>query len=250
MNSMLKYALFGVGGLVLFSGAFVVFAALSGAPLSEVAVIGRFVPKPEGEEEKDAHEAESEIASAPDHAAAPVAHADPAKRMPDKKALEANIGVLGAFLMPSPYSSTELADLQQELRTALADAKERLARIDAREGELDEWERTLSDRLADLKALQASIEKSEGELALREAEVARDEKAKREREAQGWTEVARFFEEGDPEELAQKLVRLGPKEAARILRALDEARAGELVNALPQEKYNEFLEAYRTQSEP
>jgi len=245
MNGLGKAALLGLGGATLFATAFVVFAALSGAPLSEVAFVGRFVPDAPADEPPDPAPADGLEAPA----TASARH-DATTRVPDAAVVEANVGVLGAFLIPAPYTSGELAKLQGELRAALADARRRTERVAEREGELDEWERTLGERLAELQALRAGIEKSDRELALREAEVARDESAKRERDAKSWAQIARFFESGDTEELAQKLVELGPEESARILRALDEERAGELVNALPADKYAEFLEAFRAHFVP
>lgn len=246
MKPILTYALFGVGGLALFGGAFVVSSALSGTPLYEVAMLKNFVHKPE---EKDATTpehgvtTEEPIAQAHDDESVHVDAAKPTKR--DLQAVEANIGVLGSFLLPSPMSATELGELQGQLRHMVDEARGRLARIEEREKKLDEWEKSLEARFTEITEMRQLLEKHELELSMREDEAKRDEAAKNERETQSWKELAKFFEEGDPGDLAKRLAQFEPKDAVRILLALDDERASALVNALPPEKYHTYLEAYR-----
>jgi len=251
MKPAVKYALFAAGGLVLLGGSFVVFAALSGTPLHEVAILKNFVAAPKTDE----HAAKP--APADEHAATADEHTDMARsdgessaktphiRPGDARAIEANVGVLSAFMLPSPLSAGELSELQQSLRNTNNDAKKRLERITQRERELDEWEHSLDERTQEIQELRRVIERKELDITLREDEVKRDESAKNARETQSWGELAKFFAEGDPEDLAKKLVLFEPKEAVRILRALDDERASALVNALPPDKYHAYLEAYR-----
>lgn len=259
MKPVVKYALMGAAGVLLLGGSFVTFAALSGTPLHEVAILKSFVHAPETsaedkgdshapatskDEHGDAHEGEhamsaeskSETKSSPSPA--------------DAKALQANVGVLGAFMLPAPFSANELADLQKALRTSSDDAKKRLERVASRERELDEWEHALEQRNDELQEMRRMLEKKELDISLREDEVTRDEKAKAARDAQSWAELAKFFSEGDPSELAKKLALFEPNEAVRILRALDDERASELVNALPADKYHAYLQAYRATKKP
>lgn len=252
MKPVVQYALLAAGGVLLLGGSFVTFAALSGTPLHEVAILKSFVHAPEtpssGEsaahapvsepkgERASATSAESKVESAASHA--------------DAKALQANVGVLGAFMLPAPFSANELADLQKALRTSSEDARRRLERVAARERELDEWEHALEQRNDELQELRRLLERKELDLSLREDEVTRDEKAKAARDAQSWAELAKFFSEGDPSELAKKLALFEPDEAVRILRALDDERASELVNALPADKYHAYLQAYRATKKP
>jgi flagellar motility protein MotE (MotC chaperone) len=252
MKPAVKYALFAAGGLVLLGGSFVVFAALSGTPLHEVAILEKFVAAPATGE----HEAKSEPAAAHaepsdehapdmDHGGSTASTKKPRMSAGDVRAVEANVGVLSAFMLPSPLSAGELSELQQSLRTTNNDAKKRLERITQRERELDEWEHSLDERTQELQELRRVIERKELDITLREDEVKRDENAKNARETQSWGELAKFFAEGDPEDLAKKLVLFEPKEAVRILRALDDERASALVNALPPDKYHAYLDAYR-----
>lgn len=249
MKPIVTYALFGLGGLTLFGGAFVVSSALSGTPLHEVAFLKNFVHAPPEEEEE--HPASSDHESAPEEDAekhdepkpSHDEHSAPTKR--DLHAVEANVGVLGSFLLPSPMSATELGELQSQLRHMVEEVRGRLARIEERERKLNEWESSLEARFAELSQLRQLLEKHELELSLREEEAKRDEEAKNARETQSWKELAKFFEEGEPGDLAKRLAQFEPKDAVRILLALDDERASALVNALPPEKYHAYLEAYR-----
>lgn len=241
MKSIATAVLMGVGGLGLFGGAFVGFAAMSGTPLHQIAFVKGFVRAPDAP--PPTHDSTASVE--PEHAppADELPHAPP-----DKKTLDASIGVLGSFLLPSPMSATELGGLQQELHEVVSDAKARLERIREREEKLDEWEKTLDSRFASLKALQASLDKHDLEITLREEELKRDESAKTERDAQSWKELAKFFEEGEASKLAAKLMQFEPKEAVKILLALDDERASQIVNALPPDKYRAYLDAYRGQA--
>lgn len=258
MKPAVKFAILGAGGLVLLAGSFVTFAALSGTPLHEVAILKNFVKTPEkpdagSKTEEPAHEegAKEEHATETAHATKEGEHGTkPAPTKSESRAIEANIGVLGAFLLPAPFSTNELADLQKSLRGANEDARQRLERIELRERELGEWEHALEQRNDELQGMRQLLEKRELELSMREAEVQRDEKAKNSREQQSWNELAKFFSEGDPEDLAKKLVLFEPKEAVRILRSLDDERASALVNALPPDKYHTYLQAYRATPKP
>lgn len=252
MKPAIQFALIGLGGFVLLSTSFVTFAALSGVPLHEVAILKNFVAAPPveddgpkgGEKPRDTELTEDLASRLNPAGATDETKAGPTKT--EERALEANIGVLGAFMLPAPFSSSELSDLQRSLRGANDDAKQRLERIELRERELREWEQALDQRNDELQELRRTIERRELELAAREAEVERDERARNSRDQESWNELARFFSEGEPEDLAKKLVLFEPKEAVRILRALDDARASALVNALPPDKYHAYLQAFRT----
>lgn len=262
MTPPVKYAVMGVGALLLLAGSFVTFAALSGKPLHEVAILKNFVKAPEkpadekhepskepGEGEKHADEPATGEHTSTAHATTDEKHTPPAPTTSERRAIEANVGVLGTFMLPSPFSADELSDLQKALHDANADAKRRIERIGTREKELAEWEHALEVRNNELQEMRALLEKKELELSLREDEVKRDEHAKSAREQQSWVELAKFFSDGDPEEMAKKLALFEPKDAVRILRALDDERASLLVNALPPDKYHVYLQAYRASAE-
>ena len=56
-------------------------------------------------------------------------------------------------------------------------------------------------------------------------EVTRDSEARNARDAASWKELSKFFEEGDPKDLAKNLLSFDPREAVKILHSLDDERA-------------------------
>jgi flagellar motility protein MotE (MotC chaperone) len=248
MKPMLAHTLLALGGTTLFVGSFVGFAVMSGTPVHEIAVLKNFVRPP-----KETKPAQTPSSDDPQHESArndaASEHADTKPAKSDKEVLAGSVGVLGSFLLPSPFTTTELASLQAQLQANREDLQKRLSNIEAREGELDEWEHALDQRMKELATARTALDKRELDLKLSVDEIERDKSAKGAREKESWKEIAKFFATGDPSELALKLAEFSPKEAVHILRALDDERASELVNALPTEKYHVYLEAYRALSE-
>ena len=245
MKPALKYTLMAGGGLVLLFGSFVTFAALSGQPLHKVAVLNLFVKAPDAPRDASPREHESET---PATQPAPTAQGEKPLAKEDVKAVERTIGVLGAFALPSPFSTDELTDLQQQLGRGNKDLKARLARVEQRERELDDRERDIEQRQLELTELRQKLVDKESELRMLSDEITRDSEARNARDAASWKELSKFFEEGDPKQLAKNLLSFEPREAVKILQSLDDERASELVNALPTDKIHDYLEAYRAQT--
>jgi flagellar motility protein MotE (MotC chaperone) len=245
MKPALKYTLMAGGGLVLLFGSFVTFAALSGQPLHKNAVLKLFVPPPVAPREGSPRTAESETP-----AAQPATSSQGEKPLAkeDVKAVERTIGVLGAFALPSPFSTDELTDLQQQLGRGNKDLKARLAKIEQRERELDDRERDVEQRQLELTELRQKLGEKESELRMLSDEVTRDSEARNARDAASWKELSKFFEDGEPADLAKKLLSFDRREAAKILRSLDDERASAIVNALPADKYHDYLDAYRAET--
>lgn len=173
-------------------------------------------------------------------APAPVAAAAPHDTRPAVPPMTA--GVLGAFVLPSPFDSRELQDLQKEL-------VDRLARVEASEkenarraSELDEWQRTLEERARELTELRARTDAPEA--ASPEPETAAAAAATP-ADAASWRSMSGLFEEGDVDDLAAKLAGFAPEEAAWILKGLEPERAAALLNALPKAQYKAFFDAWR-----
>ncbi len=245
MKPAIKYALVGGGGLVLLFGSFVTFAALSGQPLHKIAVLNLFVKAPEDAGESTPKPPEGEHAAAQPPAAA---QTDKPATKEDVKAVEQTIGVLGAFSLPSPFSTDQLTDLQQQLSRGTKDLKARLAKVEQRERELDDRERDIEQRQLELSEMQKKLNETESGLRMEAEENKRDSSAREARDAASWKELAKFFEEGEPADLAKKLLSFDRKDAAKILRALDDERASAIVNALPADKYHDYLDAFRAES--
>lgn len=251
MKPTVKYAVMGGASVVLLFGSFVTFAALSGVPMHKIAILKNFVKAPDTSADDAAKQGEKPAtadATAKNAGEQPPADAAKTPSGKERQALEASVGVLGAFSLPSPFKVDELTDLQRELKNASKGAKDRLSKIEQRERDLDDRERDLDQRYQELAELRKQLEGKELELKLRSEEVDRDVSARNARESAGWKAIAKFFEEGDPTDLAKKLLSYEPREAVKILRSLDDERASAIVNALPADKYHDYLEAYRAQT--
>ncbi|MDZ4774733.1 MAG: hypothetical protein SGI72_16535 [Planctomycetota bacterium] len=245
MNPILKGALLLGGGTTLFTGSFVGVALVSGRPAYEIPLLKNFAQKPVKPPDEhtavphvvtDAHE--PEITHEEVRAKAPMSHHV-------DEVVPTKASVLSAFVMPAPFNSDELAQLQSKLALRLEEAEVKLATVKDKERALDERERALTGREKELQGLKNELDTRTKELAMREQELRRDGDANAAAEEKSWTELARFFQEGEVDDLVKKLTTFDPKDAAKILHQMDDERAIALVNALPQDQYKTFLDAYR-----
>ncbi len=233
MNKYLKYSLFAVGGIVLFLGAFVGVAALTGAPMNEVAVIGALFDEPEqGEEEQEvASETEDDTQ-------------DAAKRGHD--ALQRQAGLLGAFQVDSPYTGSELRKLQNEMKSKFRETRDLADSLRARELLLDEREKAVLKKYNELNDFRTKLEEMESSIALRLSELERDEAAEQSRNIEGLKDSAALYQGGDAKTNAAMLADEAPEDAAVILKELGPEIAGEILREVqPMERRREFMAAYR-----
>ncbi len=225
--SLVKTSLLVLGGTGLFAGSFVGVAIMSGHSMHEIPLLGKFSKAP----------VQPIVAHEPEHVT------ETPQEVAVKRPVTAS--VLGAFILPAPFSSDELADMQDRLIARVSEVEKSLAEAKAKERALDERERALLGRESELQTLKVDLDTRTKELVVREEELKRDSDAAVAQEQASWVEVARFFQEGEPDELGKKLATFEPVNAARILHQLDDERAIAIVNALPPDKYKQFLDAYR-----
>src|SRR5688572_10472674 len=212
MNRIIEIAAMAIGGVSLFLVAFVGFASLSGRDMSRVAVIGKLFPAPD--EEKGTRETVADEAAGPEED-------ERAKGMSDAAVIEASLGVLSAWTLPSPYSTSELRVLSEEIKAKRAELEERELGLARRERECEEGERELGERMKSLTELQRHLETLQAELAEREQTVARAEDAFQAGADSRWAAVAGVIAAiEEPEAAAKRLQGYPPEEAAKILRAL------------------------------
>jgi len=162
---------------------------------------------------------------------------DPRKQDPVVPPMTA--GVLGAFVMPSPFDSRELQQLQTQLTQRLAGVDAIEKELEGRRRELDDWQRSLEERARELNDMRGEIE---GVSSPKSADAMN---AKSAQDAESWRGMSPLFQEGDAEDMAQKLANFEPDEAAQILHGLEPDRAAELLNALPAASYKPVLDAWR-----
>lgn len=233
MNKIIKYTLFGVGGLALFLGTYVGIAIVSGAPLHEVPGLNQFVKAPEVPEG---------------------AEVDPDLAQEDMKReervgsdlMEANVGLLGAFMMDSPFSASDLKDLQRELKQKLREQSQERQAMDARALELDEWDQALRERQAELADRRTKLEEMESQIEIRFSELEYTERINQQREKQGWRKLAEVYSASEPRAAAIMLLEEDPKDAALILDELEPKQAGDILRAIPTESdRKKYMDAYR-----
>jgi type IV secretory pathway VirB10-like protein len=229
MSKFGTIAVVAAGGTVLAALAYAGVTVAKGASLRDVPPLSWLAhPPPPAAPHADA---------APHAAPAPAAPHELRPHVPPMTA-----GVLGAFVLPSPFDSRELQALQAELvsrRTAVEAAEKENAR---RASELDEWQKTLEERARELTELRARVEP---DAAAEPPVPAGGAQAAPPEDAASWRAMATLFEEGDAEELAGKLAEFAPEEAAQILKGLEPDRVAALLNALPKAQYKAFFDAWR-----
>jgi len=215
------------GGLAVFAMAYVGVAAAQGASVREIppfSWIARDIPLPDMESKP------------PPPIAPPL---EPRRDLPVVPPMTA--GVLGAFVLPSPFDSRELQDLQKRLaeRTLAIEATQQA--LEQRARDLDDWQKSLEDRTRELEELRGRI----GGGADSTQSTAPAASVDTEQDRASWRAMAPLFEDGDLDELAGRLVSFEPEEAAQILAGLEPERAGLLLNALPEADYRRFFDAWR-----
>jgi flagellar motility protein MotE (MotC chaperone) len=242
MTRIIEIAAMAIGGLSLFLVAFVGFASLSGRDMSQVAVIGKLFPKPA--EDEGAHGtgagADEAEGTREEHGG------ERGKGLSDAAVVEASLGVLSAWTLPSPYSTTELRGLSEEIKEKRAELEEAEHALGRRERAVADDERELEERMKTLAELQQHLEVMQTELTEREQAVARREATLEAGADARWTAVAGVIAAiEEPAAAAKRLQEYQPDEAAKILRALnDDERAGAILNAFDEARWKEYVGAY------
>jgi len=226
MSRIIEMIAFAVGGLSLFVVCFVGFASLSGKDVSQIAVIGRLFPAPPAEE----HAAK---------AGEEPAEGEHAEKLSDAAVVEASLGVLSAWTLPSPYSTSELRVLSEEIKKKRAEMAEAEHAVARRERAVQDDEQELVERQKTLAEMQAHLENLETELAEREQAVSVCESALDAGADARWASVASVIATiEEPAAAAKRLQEFEPAEAAKILRSLDDdERAGEILNAVEEARW-------------
>ncbi len=235
MTRVIETGVLALGGISLFAVAFVGFARLSGAPLEEVAVIGPlFSADPDEEEQVPSLEEDWEDVFTT-----------------EEQVVEANLGILGAYNLPSPFSEIELQEFAAEIKQSKLKYDQLLDDLATREEDLALKAEQVDRQMKSLIELRDHLDAWEAQLDLRSSEIARDETttAPSEQTDKGPAvgnpaQVAVMFEEGKADDMALRLAKYSAQEASEILKNLSPARAAELLNELPDDKWREYVDAY------
>lgn len=235
MNKNVKFALWGVGGVVGFALAYIVFALVLGAQPHQIPIVGALFPAPP---------------EAPTETPRVVTPEPVAESKPREDRGRQNASLLDVFQVNSPYSQAELEALVGELKHKGKELDQRTLEISGREKRADERAEFLDEQYAELQRLRAGLEQWQDELERRDGEVSASERARAEREDASWAKLAKIFGEGEVGELGKRLAEYAPGDAAKILHAMKPARAKELLDAVGADRWREYADAYRLMQEP
>ncbi len=222
MNSnLLKYLVFGLGGIALLVSSFLIIAAVTGTPLSELAVVGGIFPETE---------AGTPVVESPVGASDEIAD----DRRSTQQVLGDAAGPLAAFVLPAPYSESELAELQESLKLRLRELDLRERELERREGELAEDHNLYQELFAELETLRAQLTERDSEQEARAAELARDEAAIEEERRASYVRMAEaLYTEGEVKDLVPMLLQANtPEQVSLILAGLDGERASEFLTEI------------------
>ena len=230
MTKIIEIAAMILGGLSLLAVSFVGFTVVSGSPLHEMAVIGKYFASEETEDDSAAP-ANSE----PE---------EPEKPKTNTEVVETSLGSMGAWSLPSPFTQNELQSLTDELKTKLQRLDLLEAELQQREQQVEEDREVIAERFAALEDMRKDLEAFKAELSLREQEVLRDESAAQEQETARWQDVANVVAALEDDAAGRRLMSFPPEDAASILLAMDAERAAELLNLLDGDSWKDYVEAY------
>lgn len=234
MNKIVKYSLFGVGGTVLFLGTYVGIAVASGAPLHEVPLISMFVEPPEEPEGPDPEEVELAKENLP------------REERTGNDLLNANAGLLGAFLMEPPFSPKGLRDLENELKKKLRDQTIENQVLANRKLDLDEWEASLRERQGELADRRTKLEELESQINLQISELEYNQAVKEEEAEAGWRGLSEVYKSSTPAAAAEMIQLEEAVDGAKILIALNPKAASDILRAItPASERKKYMDAYR-----
>jgi flagellar motility protein MotE (MotC chaperone) len=242
MNRIIEIVAMVLGGLSIFIVCFVGFVAMSGKPVSQIAVIGGLFPAahpPESGQEAGHDGGGTHEAAAIDTRGGDQSH------MSDSAVIESSLGILSAWTLPSPYSTSELRQLSAEIKQRHEELEAREQALARRERAVQDDERGLDERRESLEGLRKHLESLQKEIVLQEQALDRKVEVSQAGENARWAEVARVIAGLENEEAGKRIQEYGAAEAAKILQAIgDESRAGEILNQVPGASWKEFVDAY------
>jgi len=240
MNKIIEIIAMAVGGLSLFLVALVGFASMSGRDVSRIAVIGKLFPTPPEEG------APGETGEGAPSGGETAEEASGSESLSDSAVIEASLGVLSAWTLPSPYSTSELRVLSEEIKRKHGQLEERERTLNRRERAVSEDEHELEERLKTLEELRTHLESLQQELTDKELELQRQESSIEAGKDARWGQVALVIGGiEEPAAAARKLQEFPAEDAAKILRALgDDARASEILNQVDPARWKSYVDAY------
>lgn len=204
MNRLIEIAAMCLGGVSLLAVSFLGFAFLTGAPLSEMAVVGKYFAEPEPTDAEKVKEEKRE------------------QRPPTKReTIDRHTSAMGLFDLPSPYSADELQSLESTLRDRIETLNARELDLDQRQEEIDAKSKQLAEQLETLLNMRDELELRQQSLDARSSEVARAELVKSKDDDGTATITAQFLADFEDQDRAKSLLTVYEDSAALILSKMD-----------------------------
>jgi hypothetical protein len=242
MNNTMMYVAYGVGGTTLLAGSFFLATALSGTPMNAMKGVGGLFPP------------EPVAAVTPKTEPIEVEQQLEADTRSDKQIFDAARSPLTAFMFADPFSTQELASLENRLLLKLEELDGRARSLDEREAHLDRDAEYLERQFKELDRLKAAILNESDEARAVGDEIEANRLSLAAREVQVYKSMAPQFEEGEADVASARLVDVyEPEEAAKILRHLPDERVTELMTAILvafPDKHKDYMRAYQLAKTP
>ncbi len=242
MKNALNYITYGICGAAILGASFIGYIVISGTPVQDLKGVGPLF----------AGDVQAEI----EPETAPGEITPRQERQADSRGnrqVFADAGMaLSAFSLPSPFSVTELNDLEQQLTTKLDALEAREADLDQREAEVERTRNHLADLEVALEQQRSALLAESDNNDARDAELdnksgqvdALSTELKANRQA-FLADKARLYADNKAEDAARMLVKAEtPMGAAEILVRLDATRRTELLEQIELQLPDEFKAYY------
>lgn len=240
MKNALNYITYGITGAAIMGASFIGYIVVSGTPVQDLKGVG---PLFAGNVEVETESAPAELTPREEREA----------DSRGNRQVFADAGVaLSAFSLPSPFSITELNDLEQQLTTKLDALEARELELNQREAEIDRTRSHLSDlevaleqqrsallsQSSNNEARDAELDNKSGQVTARKDELTADRKA-------FIASKAKLYADNKAEDAVRMLLKgESPVDAAEVLVQLDAARQTELLEQIEIQLPDEFKAYY------
>lgn len=269
-SKAIKMAIAGVGAIVLFGGATILFVTLkkrAQPPITEgvekpgadkekekdkgTDVAGdKSTEKPDASEsdkpkesEKTAKEGTPESDAGKSHENATTEKPAPAGAGANADAASGSSGAEAAvdvsFKLPSPYTEPQFSALMRQLESARTDLERRTASADVREATLERMRSDLDDRRDELAKLRDQILSKAKDLDDKRGRFDKEIVRLSTAEEANLRALASVYDEMPADAAAERLVALGTSEAAKILSRVEKKKTAKIIAAMPVDKASE-----------
>ncbi len=185
---------------LLLVGTFVTAAGMLGAELHELPVLGALFPEPPVESiDPSLNELNSSVEE----------QVDADMRSPEQ-VMDNSSSPLHAFLLPNPWSTDQLEEIESQLKTRLNAIGEREKELDARQLNLEESQRHLTELQKELESVRSGLIDERDETVALQEEVKIEEKAAAEKRVESFKQMSSLFANGDADEMSQMLLDMYP----------------------------------------